>query len=536
MVRKSPREKGAHQQRRVISAWLAAPLLAGLGALIPATSGLATANTWTTVASMPGGPRESLATAMGPDARIYAIGGYDGSNVLDRVEAYDTSTNTWSAEAPMPGGGRYVLAAATGPDGRIYAIGGSDGSNILARVEAYDTNSNTWSAVAPMPGGGRGWLAAATGPDGRIYAIGGYDGARLNRVEAYDTTTNTWTTVASMPGGGRSDLAAVTGPDGRIYAIGGSDGTAYIPRVEAYDTSTNTWSTMASMPAGGRGDLGAAMGPDGRIYVVGGANGPGGSGPLATVEAYNTSSNAWTTAQSMAAGARSFVGAAAGPDGRIYAIGGYDGTNYLDRMEAYTTIGGRLTSSGASISATEGRAFSGVTVANFADADENTSASAYSANINWGDTTSSAGTVAPDGSGAFTVSGGHTYAEEGSFLITVQISDLDRGSIVASGGATVADAALTAGGLHLKMHNHAVNGAVAVFTDADPNGTVGDYAASINWGDGTVSAGTVAASGSAFTVSGVHHYSKSKEKATIKITISDVGGSHATATTIANVS
>jgi hypothetical protein len=51
-----------------------------------------------------------------------------------------------------------------------------------------------------------------------------------------------------------------------------------------------------------------------------------------------------------------------------------------------------------------------------------------------------------------------------------------------------------------------------------------------------VSAGTVAASGSAFTVSGVHHYSKSKEKATIKITISDVGGSHATATTIANVS
>jgi Kelch motif len=535
MTRNASVRRGAERRARARSLFLVTPLLAGFGALAPAITGLATANTWTTVASMPGGGRASLASAVGPDGRIYAIGGIDsGNNVLDRVEAYDTSTNTWAAEAPMPGGGRRVLAAATGPDGRIYAIGGIDSSNILDRVEAYDTTTNTWATVAPMPGGGRSFLGAATGPDGRIYAVGGYDGSRLSRVEAYDTSTNTWTTVAPMPGGGRSDMGVVTGPDGRIYAIGGSDGTADLARVEAYDTVSNTWTTLALMPGGGRGLLAAATGPDGRIYAIGGSNGPGGSGQLDTVEAYNASSNTWTTAQSMAAGARNFLAGDTGPDGRIYAIGGIDGTNsILDRVEAYTTIGGRLSATGTGVNAVEGKAFSGATVATFHEADENLSAGVYSATINWGDTTSSSGTVLSDGSGGYTVTGGHDYAEEGSFSITVQISDLDGGGTSATGSATVADAVLSATGRHLKQSNDSVSGVVANFTDADPAGLTGDYVASIHWGDGTVSNGMVAPSGSGFTVSGSHHYSKDMEKASIKIIINDVGGSSASATTIA---
>jgi Kelch motif len=535
MTTKASVHPGARRRARARTMFLVTPLLAGFGALAPAITGLATANTWTAVASMPGGARASLASAVGPDGRIYVIGGIDsGNNVLDRVEAYDTTTNTWATEAPMPGGGRRVLAAATGPDGRIYAIGGIDSFNILDRVEAYDTTTNTWTSVAPMPGGGRSFLGAATGPDGRIYAVGGYDGSRLSRVEAYDTTTNTWTTVAPMPGGGRSDMGVATGPDGRIYAIGGSDGTADLARVEAYDTVSNTWTTLAPMPGGGRGLLAAATGPDGRIYAIGGSNGPGGSGQLDRVEAYNASSNTWTTAQSMAAGARNFLAGDTGPDGRIYAIGGVDGANsILDRVEAYTTIGGSLSASGTGVSAIEGRAFSGAKVTTFHDADENRLASVYSATINWGDTTSSFGTVISDGSGGYTVTGGHEYVEEGSFSITVHIGDLDGGSTTATGSATVADAVLSATGLHLKQSNDSVNGVVANFTDADAGGLTGDYTASIHWGDGTMSTGTVAASGSGFTVSGSHHYSKDMEKASIKVVINDVGGSTASATTIA---
>jgi N-acetylneuraminic acid mutarotase len=526
-------ERAAYRKRRSLGVRLAASFVAGVSALVLAVPALATANAWTSVSPMPGGSRDRMAVATGTDGRIYAIGGYDGTNMLDRVEAYDPRTNTWATEAPMPGGGRCELAAATGPDGRIYAIGGENDSNLLDRVEAYDPSTNTWTTEAPMPGGVRGFLAAATGPDGRIYAIGGYDGSRLDRVEAYDTSTNTWTTMAPMPGGGRSDEGAVTGPDGRIYAIGGSDGTAYIPRVEAYDTNSNTWTTVAPMPAGGRGDLGATLGPDGRIYVIGGANGPGGSGPLDTVEAYNTSSNTWTSGQPIAAGATSFPSAATGPDGRIYTIGGFDGTNYLKRVEAYTTIGGRLTVTDTSITATEGKALSGVKVAGFSDADENTSAGVYSATINWGDAASSSGTVTPDGSGGYTVWGSHTYVEEGTFPVAVQITDLDATTTIATSTATVADATLTAVGLHLTQANDSVSGVVARFSDADLGGVLSDYSAVIKWSDGTITPGVVAASGGGFTVWGTHHYSRDKEWAVIKVVIVDAGGSTATATTIA---
>jgi hypothetical protein len=44
--------------------------------------------------------------------------------------------NSWTTVAPMPTA-REQLAAALGPDGRIYAIGGGEGNVATATVEAY---------------------------------------------------------------------------------------------------------------------------------------------------------------------------------------------------------------------------------------------------------------------------------------------------------------------------------------------------------------------------------------------------------------
>jgi hypothetical protein len=74
---------------------------------------------------------------------------------------------------------------------------------------------------------------------------------------------------------------------------------------------------------------------------------------------------------------------------------------------------------------------------------------------------------------------------------------------------------------------------VATFSDADPAGTVGDYTATINWGDGsTPTSGTIAAAAGGFTVSGKHAYD---EEGTyqIQLVIQDQGGSSATATSTA---
>ena len=62
---------------------------------------------------------------------------------------------------------------------------------------------------------------------------------------------------------------------------------------------------------------------------------------------------------------------------------------------------------------------------------------------------------------------------------------------------TVADAPLTATGTTITaVQGTPFTGVVASFTDADPNGVAGDYSASIYWGDGQTSTGTVTANGS----------------------------------------
>ena len=193
-----------------------------------------------------------------------------------------------------------------------------------------------------------------------------------------------------------------------------------------------------------------------------------------------------------------------------------------------------LTLTGASVSAVEGATFSGV-VASFTDADPGGVASDYNATITWGDQTTSAGTVTANGSGGFAVSGSHAYAEEGTYNVAVTVSDAVA-TASSTGSAGAADAALSASGAGVSSPEGAsFSGAVASFTDADPNGAASDFTATISWGDQTTSAGTVAANGSGgFSVSGTHTYIEEGSYA-VTVTVSDAGGAAASATSSASV-
>jgi Calx-beta domain/Domain of unknown function (DUF4214) len=105
---------------------------------------------------------------------------------------------------------------------------------------------------------------------------------------------------------------------------------------------------------------------------------------------------------------------------------------------------GPITAQGTTLGATEGVPFTGTTVATFTSFDPSRSAGDFTATINWGDGTAfSTGTIT--GNGGFTVKGGHTYAEEGSYNISVTIHDgLNNFDATANTAATVADAPLSA--------------------------------------------------------------------------------------------
>jgi uncharacterized repeat protein (TIGR01451 family) len=195
------------------------------------------------------------------------------------------------------------------------------------------------------------------------------------------------------------------------------------------------------------------------------------------------------------------------------------------------TEGDSLSATPVTLSPVEGAQFSGA-VATFKDT-LNTPAGDFTATIDWGDGSGpTIGTVSGSG-GTFSVSGAHTYAEEGTFTVTATLSDDAPGTATATATsiANVADAPLTASAKTLiETPGSSFTATVAHFTDADPNGTVSDYSATINWGDGTSpSAGTIVPNlAGGFDVAGSHTYTGSGSK-TITVKIDDAGGSSVTA-------
>ena len=142
------------------------------------------------------------------------------------------------------------------------------------------------------------------------------------------------------------------------------------------------------------------------------------------------------------------------------------------------------------ISATEGAPIT-ATVATFTDANPNAAVGDFTATINWGDGHTSTGAVT-ENNGVFSVAGTHTYAEAGNDPISVTIADVGGSTATATNTATVADAALTPTAMPISATEGApITATVATFTDANPNAAVGDFTATINWGDGHTSTGAV---------------------------------------------
>jgi hypothetical protein len=196
-----------------------------------------------------------------------------------------------------------------------------------------------------------------------------------------------------------------------------------------------------------------------------------------------------------------------------------------------------LTTTPALVRAVEGQPFSGL-VATFSDADPGGAAGDYAATIDWGDGHTSAGTVSadPQVAGRFDVTGSNTYAEDGTFSVTVALIDGSGLPVTVGGTALVADATLTAQAVPISVTaNVTYGGPVATFSDADPGGS-GPYTARIFWGGGGATPGTVQpAAGGGYAVTGTHTYSGGGGSYPLAVVVMDQGGATATARATAQV-
>ena len=147
--------------------------------------------------------------------------------------------------------------------------------------------------------------------------------------------------------------------------------------------------------------------------------------------------------------------------------------------------------------------------------------------IDWGDG-SPPDTVFPDSSG---VPASHTYAEEGTY----------HGSVTYGCGssapftANVADAAVHLSGTQVPARaGEPFTGQLATLSDDDPGGTQSDYQIEIDWGDGSRSAGTVAAGSASFPVLGNHTWVQPGSYQ-VTVTATDAGGASTSVGTSATV-
>ncbi|HXW26203.1 MAG TPA: hypothetical protein VEK73_15775, partial [Xanthobacteraceae bacterium] len=147
------------------------------------------------------------------------------------------------------------------------------------------------------------------------------------------------------------------------------------------------------------------------------------------------------------------------------------------------------------------QALSNVVVATFNDSYTGQGTNGFTVNIDWGDGTTTAGTLSLGGNQIYTVTGSHTYATAGEFTITTFMNDNVPDSTV---GFATTTADIGFGGnvvITSATETVAIPSGTAVATFADSsNDPASDYTATIIWGDGNTQVGSVSGSAGSYTV------------------------------------
>jgi N-acetylneuraminic acid mutarotase len=229
--------------------------------------------------------------------------------------------------APPQGGGVLVLA---GPTTTSYNVSVTDPTwraKVTQAVEPLDF-ARTSPGVGTLPGG----YVLVFGGTQNGFAISSVTQYDPNTVSVVDGVTNQTRSLRSMNTPRALLGSATDSSSGLSYAIGGQDNNGTpLATVEAYNPTTNSWTFVAPLPQTLYSASALSDGA-GHLYTFGGV---GASGTiLNNVYRYTIATNTWDQVAPLQVGVRDSAAVLAS-NGLIYALGGKTAAGTTATVESY---------------------------------------------------------------------------------------------------------------------------------------------------------------------------------------------------------
>ena len=106
---------------------------------------------WTTGAAYPITTYNGIGVSYndGTTDWLFVMGGNTASTLGTECYKYNVTANTWTSIASLPA--KRIIMAGAAVGNFIYVMGGSDGTIYTNTTYKYDIAGNSWSTVAPLP-------------------------------------------------------------------------------------------------------------------------------------------------------------------------------------------------------------------------------------------------------------------------------------------------------------------------------------------------------------------------------------------------
>ena len=277
--------------------------------------------------------RASVSVTGPADSNALAVGGYTGTAYSAATEKYNGTT--WTSSGSYPEG--ITTTMLFGSQTAAVAAGGEPAAAGYRSALVNSFNGSTWTSATSIPSARSAGGAIGTQTAGLV--MGGSPTyspfVATNATLKYNGTT--WTTSGNLSaakvrmgcsGAGTQTAGLIAGG-----STTGNAGQGALNTSESYDGTS--WTTSPNINTARSGFAGS-FGTQASMVIAGGReNVPSPGARLNTTEVWNGSS--WTTSPATISSTISETTGGAGTSGSGLIAGGFDGTNYLNTTQKFTS-------------------------------------------------------------------------------------------------------------------------------------------------------------------------------------------------------